>query len=420
MAIKYGPQERMTSGQDQSLTRQHEERVGSGPSAGAKDKALNEACDECRARKLKCSGESRGCSRCMTDRTRCHYSPRKQMGRPRKRRLAEIEIEESQAKRQEPFRTAPTLAPSIAGLPFTFGDNFLHTNVSSYDQFLDPTQDVPGSVSAPGLSFLEEGNNIIEDATFDFSRDFTTDFDLTSMMVDPAMLETQVSDQPEKVPELTQDTGTASPPSDDARPQCRCLSKLYVTLAAFQDPPPPSFPYSMTSLKRACKLAGEVVGCKACGSRYNTALQNSMLLGTMINLIITDFRRLLTHVEERAKTTEKLSLRMAENNTDLEHLHTGTPDCPMGIDIELDGAQWKAVADKAIRRELFGTPDHRGLAQIVDQMKERQLEWHEKRASCNPKFGAPPIPAMVKPCICTQIHFINGLGIMLDTLDTHD
>ncbi|EXJ70549.1 uncharacterized protein A1O5_06619 [Cladophialophora psammophila CBS 110553] len=43
------------------------------------------ACDECRKRKLKCSGEPTGCERCVKQNLTCHYSAQKQMGRPRKR-----------------------------------------------------------------------------------------------------------------------------------------------------------------------------------------------------------------------------------------------------------------------------------------------------------------------------------------------
>ena len=59
------------------------------------------ACDDCRKcsnhrefadpklrsgkRKLKCSGEPGGCTRCIKQRQRCQYSEQKQMGRPRKK-----------------------------------------------------------------------------------------------------------------------------------------------------------------------------------------------------------------------------------------------------------------------------------------------------------------------------------------------
>ncbi|KAI5295879.1 hypothetical protein KEM52_006629 [Ascosphaera acerosa] len=42
------------------------------------------ACDECRAKKLRCTKELDGCARCKRQKLRCHYSPQKPMGRPRK------------------------------------------------------------------------------------------------------------------------------------------------------------------------------------------------------------------------------------------------------------------------------------------------------------------------------------------------
>ncbi|KLU85261.1 hypothetical protein MAPG_04289 [Magnaporthiopsis poae ATCC 64411] len=48
------------------------------------------ACDECRMRKLACSKEPTGCARCTREGIVCHYSPQKQMGRPRKRPRPEV------------------------------------------------------------------------------------------------------------------------------------------------------------------------------------------------------------------------------------------------------------------------------------------------------------------------------------------
>ncbi|KAK8240371.1 hypothetical protein HDK90DRAFT_181984 [Phyllosticta capitalensis] len=48
------------------------------------------ACDECRHRKLKCSGDKPRCGRCGRENISCVYSPQKQMGRPRKRRRDDV------------------------------------------------------------------------------------------------------------------------------------------------------------------------------------------------------------------------------------------------------------------------------------------------------------------------------------------
>ncbi|KAI5779661.1 hypothetical protein DFH27DRAFT_618556 [Peziza echinospora] len=55
---------------------------GTGDSGGAG--GLRRACDNCRLRKYKCSGERGGCARCVSDGDVCRYGAKEQMGRPRK------------------------------------------------------------------------------------------------------------------------------------------------------------------------------------------------------------------------------------------------------------------------------------------------------------------------------------------------
>lgn len=55
---------------------------------------IHTACDECRARKLKCSSTTPPCARCEREGVPCVYSPMKTMGRPRKRRKESGEGEE--------------------------------------------------------------------------------------------------------------------------------------------------------------------------------------------------------------------------------------------------------------------------------------------------------------------------------------
>ncbi|KAM0522260.1 hypothetical protein ACHAPE_001848 [Trichoderma viride] len=54
--------------------------------ASAPGSQKHRACDECRFRKVACTKEPGGCSRCQKEGIACAYSPQKPMGRPRKRR----------------------------------------------------------------------------------------------------------------------------------------------------------------------------------------------------------------------------------------------------------------------------------------------------------------------------------------------
>ncbi|KIX96981.1 uncharacterized protein Z520_07095 [Fonsecaea multimorphosa CBS 102226] len=66
------------------------------------------ACDECRKRKLKCSGEPAGCARCLKHNLTCHYSAQKQMGRPRKRQKIDDANDFPQADGIEGISSAET------------------------------------------------------------------------------------------------------------------------------------------------------------------------------------------------------------------------------------------------------------------------------------------------------------------------
>ena len=203
----------------------------------------------------------------------------------------------------------------------------------------------------------------------------------------------------------------------DPSAECRCLSKLYLVLSAFQSSPPPVFPYSLGSLRKASKLASEVVQCRECVQEYNGALQNSMLLVTLLSLVISEYGKLLEHVEARAATDEKIPLRMGESSPGLEHLHTGTPDCPMGFDVEVDGSQWRLFARKVIGKEIHGVQGHSGLSQTLEQMKDRQVQWHAPHQLEHNRQNMSEGGPAGENCICVHLIFIDRLRSQLNALN---
>ncbi|KAI6828856.1 hypothetical protein KC340_g15141 [Hortaea werneckii] len=78
--------------------------TASQPISSQSNPKLRAACDECRLKKLKCTGEQPACSRCVRDGIQCIYSPQKQMGRPKKRQRVEAAKQDGEAfypRRQE-------------------------------------------------------------------------------------------------------------------------------------------------------------------------------------------------------------------------------------------------------------------------------------------------------------------------------
>ncbi|KAK8050665.1 hypothetical protein PG994_012395 [Apiospora phragmitis] len=77
------------------------------------------ACDECRSRKLACSKEADGCARCKREGIVCHYSPQKQMGRPRKRPREEQANEEDASAGPTTSEESPNKTPMVSVPPDT-------------------------------------------------------------------------------------------------------------------------------------------------------------------------------------------------------------------------------------------------------------------------------------------------------------
>lgn len=102
------------------------------------------ACDECRSRKLACSKEADGCSRCRKEGIPCHYSPQKPMGRPRKRR--HVDEDAQQSVPQELVHHDLTTGPLSAIAP-------------QQPMATSDFQIQPSSAIDQNLSFLDETNS---------------------------------------------------------------------------------------------------------------------------------------------------------------------------------------------------------------------------------------------------------------------
>lgn len=160
---------------------------------------------------------------------------------------------------------------------------------------------------------------------------------------------------------------------------CSCLSNLYSMLEKFQSLPEPSFPYSMGALRGAASLSRGVVACHDCSKAYSTALQNSMLLGTLLQLLIMEYGKLLKHIDEKSKQAEKIVFRFGDPSSVFDIRHTGLPDCPMAINVDFSGDEWRTLARKAVVQEVLDNPrGSGGLFGLIQEMKDRQSSWHER------------------------------------------
>lgn len=406
------------------------------------------ACDECRTRKLKCSGEPTGCARCAQDGVTCRYSPRKQMGRPRKRRREEEPG--PQGSQYDPWSyTNETEDP---------GSNFTGQERSmAFPDTLNPQLDMSGCFSIAGLG--------LNTPSFDMSPNFasvpyTNDtFEGTSASpmggssneLIPNSLQygtpestdyaswvpASQSDRPLSRPnrsfphlqtpapsEHTTITNTIAAPSSRSAQTCGCITTLYQTLSSFSSTPEAFFPYGISTLKRVTSTAWQALRCDNCAqSSYANCLQNSSALHTLINLIITEYSKVLKEIEERSRTEDQIQFRMAEMNapeTQNQNLHTGTIDCPMGITIDLTGPEWRTLARNAVRKEMFGQrAGDECIAKLVDETKERQIRWHN---TCAMEHGRQEHVMQLNEngeangFECTGMLYVKRLREMVDNL----
>ena len=222
------------------------------------------------------------------------------------------------------------------------------------------------SLDAPGvpLAHLEQGF-LNWDPLHDLDQSFSTFVDV------PMQLQTP----PNAPDELDSNNHIA----ENAVPGCSCLSDLYSMLAKFQKLPPPSFPFSMGALKHGAALGRRVVACHYCSLTFSTALQNSTLLGTLVQLMIMEYGKLLDHIDERCKQAERIAFRLGDPSSSYDSRHTGLPDCPMSINVDLSSDEWRTLARKAVAQEVLRNSEGSfSLVGLIQEMKDRQVLWRER------------------------------------------
>lgn len=203
---------------------------------------------------------------------------------------------------------------------------------------------------------------------------------------------------------------------------CTCLPDLLTSLSSFQSLPTPSFPLTLGTLEKATTLSRDAVRCEECPKTHVSALQNMMLLSTLLSLIVNEYSRLIAHIDERAAQEETITLRMGDVSPEKMHLHTGTANCPMGFNIELSSTEWCKIARKAVRQAVVGS-DHstrESFTGVIEELNQRQTAWHtgsgraEQRGQCKDCAQQERSEAM-RPFTCLQL--VDNIGRSLQALN---
>jgi hypothetical protein len=105
---------------------------------------------------------------------------------------------------------------------------------------------------------------------------------------------------------------------------------------------------------------------------------------------VTDcYRKILGSIDAEAARAENagttIQYRIGDTSPERWHLHTGTNDCPMGVNVDLDPSEYKMLARKVIKADVLGAananPNQMSVLGIVKSLEERQHEWHTGSSS---------------------------------------
>ncbi|KIW15184.1 hypothetical protein PV08_05229 [Exophiala spinifera] len=361
------------------------------------------ACDECRKRKLKCSGEPSGCSRCLKQTLTCHYSLQSKMGRPRKRQKVEGGLEDdappAETQEQQPLLGGqPGVEPrkdrrcqkAIARTEF---ENVCTAPIS---------QSIRRSAAASNLTnSTSQGSNNTSprtppDEAILPNGSYPTDVSLWPDFSDMTMLPMLVQDSHEQDKALSSFNTSAAPmgaylaahdhslaPNQahlsqlPAVPDCPCLPNLYLTLSTLSTLS--AFPVSsgtVDTLLNSHRTGRSVIYCAVCPQKFQSGSQNVMLSSMLITVLADHWLRV--------KKSSVAELRKGFSDGD----NDGDTDVTMTSREDLE---WRTFGYRLIRACVFGdaaAPIPPGsnrpvvpaspytLSDMCSALERRQKQWH--------------------------------------------
>ena len=148
--------------------------------------------------------------------------------------------------------------------------------------------------------------------------------------------------------------------------------------------------------------ASQAITCPVCPTLFITGLQNVQLLNALLMSLAERFSRILSSINAEANDLQVYNsnvsspqelktktFRMADLSTP-GHLHSGGPGCAAAFELSFTPAEWRSMAKKVVRAEVYGPADGSGecspfLLGLITQMEERQERMHR----APPSFDHP-------------------------------
>ncbi|RYP74395.1 hypothetical protein DL771_003062 [Monosporascus sp. 5C6A] len=372
-------------------------------------------------RKLACTKEPDGCSRCKREGIVCHYSPQKPMGRPRKRPRDEttnnLSAEDAPATKNSMTELPPdTVDPGMAlinvltgGGDFVFGTN--------------PDSNTPNASQENGSSpwaFCYMGDNL---GDLDFGAAAGPDFaqSFSTSNIDPALFMSTDQPAPEPVPALSPPNSASSGKSESssaASPvgSCACMASLYLALDSMQKLSTDDVTEAVRQTRQATRTAYQVVNCVVCALRLEpptvaggggpaasavSSFQTLMLLAALIPSIVHAYERILAAVDREADDAQRARRQLVFQISGLGGFWGPMASADCGLTAayehrEMEPAMWRLVVRALLKLDVYGLsetpctanargsqlavahadPLHLGLKDIVTMMEARSKARH--------------------------------------------
>jgi hypothetical protein len=137
-------------------------------------------------------------------------------------------------------------------------------------------------------------------------------------------------------------------------------------------------------MRKAMTAISDLIYCDQCPKESFSAIQNVQSIASLFKAVVERFNKVLVGVDTEAseleRTGQKKSYRIGDNNPALFHLHTGTLDCPMGFNIELEPNDWRRIVKTALKTEVYGRGSNpRPLLDLIKESEVRQEKWHANK-----------------------------------------
>lgn len=370
------------------------------------------------SRKLACTKEQDGCSRCKKEGIVCHYSAQKQMGRPRKKPNAE-------SASAKPAPSVSIRGPAQQGSSDTTPEE---STMAAPDVLMDLD---PSSFIDPGLAGTSDAGllgllgpdfvstqpfhaqewqpkmNPLERDIWTFDIDFDNHYppppppaersDTGAQLPPPLSFGTpSLSSQGATTPENANASTTSTSGT------CGCLASLYLALDALTNLPTEVEP-AIRAARSATKAAHESTHCRVCCPPLTESMkitmssfQNMMILGALFPSVVDAYRRILDMIEiETARAIcerRQIHFSLPSYGGIWGNLGSDENICTTASqydDVTLEPAMWRLTIRALLKVDVYGVncgpegPGSKslrfsqvGLKDIVTQLEERSRARH--------------------------------------------